>query len=936
MIKHSYFLRYLFLKMLLVSISQVNAAQEQKFPVAIGAHSFYAPIGKFFVAANQAVAGNNYSIAVATRSNTRFMPLSPEKVILNNKWDQDNPLFGKAIKLLAPMIHKALVVSQDDPTRIYVVDDAFSTHNVAVFASDTIADPNGNPITDIKAITGHPAQLLEEPENLFVQTSAFVAASNKEGSYDIAVLLLTPKEIEENKTIQKQFHWTIFNAQTGDLNGNRAVCLGKDNDAVKINNKITQMYETIDMHFDADLKRLYIALSVQAGCEDNDGARAIVCGAVVNGKLEFIPIAPNSAFNFNNKIVGGLGANAKISINKVRTMQTRSHLRYLVVVGGNVTSSDDTKQQVYALPLVDNENSTSHGTLAKISSKPIDVFLDSVPSAFESRNFLESAQVPEDLYTYNNLAACVGNDSKLPGSITDIQVSGDSIFVSVDQKGNGQQPGIFYSQALFDSSGRICQWTKWQRASGLVQGISGFALDAAVASFWVLPSSGESVMTTMWSSGKSQLEKYIEAEFDKKLGGVHSLQDFPFFNQGLSANLGSRISLIVFAGTNKLILMQSGSDNGGFFGPNELPEDLSKVTFSSSDGTLTGLNNADVSIISISGGDLKQIGTIESVEIVTDGKFAWLLVGGTGGLAVLANADGSGWDAKEGLGSNFSGLYESMAFKKIGSYRNIRKLISHGEALYILTPFRLYKAKLSESSIRFNKIQSVTLAKSEMNELRKVGFFSDMLISGPLALLATSNGLFRSGNGIDISKISKTNPRSKINWTPVPLPESAGSFKNMGPVSRLFAISTTGLAKDVIFNGNIYVLNAYTGYHQAQLYRLTLSPGTEIDPQVNNETVKLIPDMFINGKLSFFVNFGEYRNYIATDGAIISSSRSAYIDQSPFLEFAPIELKSGKRFGTRNSLQFAQKDFHSIGQLIRNSASGAWMLPGDFGLRANE
>jgi hypothetical protein len=270
-----------------------------------------------------------------------------------------------------------------------------------------------------------------------------------------------------------------------------------------------------------------------------------------------------------------------------------------------------------------------------------------------------------------------------------------------------------------------------------------------------------------------------------------------------------------------------------------------------------------------------------------------------------------------------------MKFKKIASYKNIRKIVNNGKSVYILTPTILSRLTLSPEAIRTGTVQAVVLARAQHGLLTSVGSFSDTLIAGPLALLATSNGLKRSGNGIDVRQVDQASMR----WTDVYLPESIGSLTTQGPVTRLFAVSPTGREAEVHQGGNVYALNAYVGTSQAQVYRLWIQSLTE----VTDDSVKLLPDYFVKDSKAFFVDLGDYRNYIATDGALMAASRSAYGDTQSLLELLPPRLKSGLRFGARGSLhiKFLDKEIHSrsIGQLIRDSASGVWIVPGDFGIR---
>ena len=130
----------------------------------------------------------------------------------------------------------------------------------------------------------------------------------------------------------------------------------------------------------------------------------------------------------------------------------------------------------------------------------------------------------------------------------------------------------------------------------------------------------------------------------------------------------------------------------------------------------------------------------------------------------------------------------------------------------------------------------------------------------------------------------------------------------------------------------MYILNGYVGLSQALIYRsvIKLEGG-----QVTDTSVQLFPDLILRGKNTFFANVADYRNFVATDGSFIAVSRSSFGGKAPLLElFSPI-LKSGEAANVRANFPFLLLSLQeqTIGQLVRNSASGAFMVPGDFGLR---
>lgn len=966
--KHKYFFSLIFSCFVSYGAQQIvgdKHEDEEGFSFPIGTSSFYMPEGRFFIGAAEAKENNEFAIAAADRARSTFFPLAPKMVTLNGVSGILNPLYGAAITHAVMLGMRPLFVKKGS-SAIYVVDHFSHENNIKnpieVIASDPIANAKGYKHAPILGVTTSAPSLQEHLDGGYkAELAAFVALANASGTFDgngsgIA-LLFFKSQTQDNAT---EFFWDILDARTGDsqfkllelneqpkqlykklsmpnddikkkkplrersLKGNYAVPIGITTAALKINSDLSGIDPIVDMFYDRDLGRLYVALSVYAGENAHDGARAIMVGQVVQGKLLFTPIVPDSAFEQDDALIGGCGSRAHIAIHKVRTMQTKTYLRYLVVVGGN-SSKVATRRSVYALPLVENSASSDHGKLADVTAHPITLFLDRAPFSFQTRLFAKAAKAPQELYTVSSPQAQVGGSVELPGDISDIHISSDAIFVSTEEN-DEIAAGIFHSQALFDGEGRIVGWTNWKRVAGAAQKTRGFAYDSYTGEFWSIIHNARNVIRTQWSQGLLPIEQYIAEEFKKEDGGVQGLFDFPYTTQGFASYRGSRLSLLAYTGFNKVLLLQSGCDTKYGFAPLSFHKETIR---SLEKGTLAGFVEGSTGL-ALSGGALQDISPITTVTVVVDESYGWFVIGGSQGLAILTHTDGSGWDAQQGLQSGFKGLSSAMIIKKIGAYKNIRKIVSVGNSLYILTPTTLDRIIISAQIISSDNIEAVTLARTTRELLTSVSSFSDIIISGPLVLLATSEGLLRSGNNVDIRTVSK---ESDVHWTKVPLNETVGSLTCEGPISRLYAISATGYEQDVAQGGNVYVLNAYVGTSQAQVYRLWI----QVQSQVTDSTITLFPDYFVKDTKTFFVDLGEYRNFIATDGALMTASRSAYGDKIGLLELLPSHLKSGHRFGARGSIsvKFLSKDKRAccVGQMLRDSASGAWLLPGDFGIR---
>ncbi len=905
------------------------------FPFNVSLVGEYIPEGRVFVSSREAITDNSFAIASAHRNTVCFRGLTPPTVLLDGELNVSNPLNGAAITKASLLGALPVVVIKDNPSSIFLVDDRDT--EIAVYGAYGIRDAHEKKTTSILALTTNATEVFD-PLNSMSHRTVFAAVSNKQGRFDgdgsgIAVLVFKKFESKKNKSFSA---WDSIDAATGvsqfsdegtlQDTGNKAFPFGKTTPQVFITNPVKTVESAVDMHFDRDLGILYIAVQVEASTGPTDGARALVLASCRNGKLQLQSIAPETAFADNTALVGGRGSGASISVYKVKTMQTRTYLRYLIGVGGNGNGTD-LKRQVFALPIVDNLASSSHGALAKVTSSPVSLFSAGNPGRFLTRVFSEPAENPEDLYTSADVQARVGGAVRLPGAITDISVSAEAVFVSVEQADEELQPGIFYSQPLFDVEGRISAWANWQRVGGTSDPITAFVYDPYKATFTYIPvlkkGTTQTVLRTAFSEGKSFLESFISTEFPQQLGGVQSLFDFPYTSKSFSPIPGKRIAVQAYCGYKKLVLIQTGKDSSNLFGP--VQRDV--TVYTSTNGTLDQLSRDTA--LSLSGGVLDDLGPLSSCTVLTDGTFGWFIVGGAGGCAILADEQGRGWDASKGLEDQFKGLTAQMKWQKISESHHVRKLVASDNFLFILTDTRLLRLELSADTIKHKNFHEVTVAVCGSPDRKDARSFSDVIVSGPLALLATSSGILRSGDYVDIRTVSKD---TDVSWISVALPESVGSLNSRGPVNRFFATSPTGDERDVTQGGTLWALNAYVGLNQALLYRfvVTLDQGS-----VTPTTLQLFPDYFFNTRKTFFVNGGEYRNYLVTDGAFIALSRSAFTGRSPLLEILPPLIKSGEAQGARNRypLLVVQDRAFSIGKLVRNSASGAWMATGDFGVR---
>jgi len=700
-------------------------------------------------------------------------------------------------------------------------------------------------------------------------------------------------------------------------------------DSLKIDGNLVNIDNIIDVHYSNRLQRLYVALKVQGGLNVTDGARAVAVGRLVNQKLTFAKIAPDNVFTDADKIVGGTGASTQVSIHNVRTMQTSTALDYLIVVGGN-GAPDDTQQMVFALPLVNTllttTNEETQGTLANVNIDPEDVFTNNNedpcqmnPQVFWGRVFPSPATEPDQVYMNTDVQAVVGGGPLPFGPITDINVSNDAVFVSVADAINDEKPGLFYSQALFEDTGIIAAWTPWQRVAGTTDKAFGLSYERELGSFsWLTGATNQAIKTvkrTQWGMGAEQglanLVTVIAGLLPQECAGVQGFFNLPCNTPGLFD-----ISLFIATGLQQVVLIESGQvNNNGVLCPNggNFQTDLQQFT----DGQITqNFPVGNVRVVSISGGALAEIGPIIAAAIgVNDTQQGYLFVGGACGLAVLAQENGNGWLTVTGLGKNFDGLVDGMRFITLDEYCFVRKLIFDEGFLYVLTDTRLDRINVAASDFSTGMLSVVTVATLADIMRSEDGTLLDLVVSEKFAVLAASTGLFRVGDDANIQTAANS---VEVDWMQVVIPEGISVVQFLQSIAS--TVIPNGLAKNEV--GNLYINDAYRGLDVSQLNRYRVESVVNIP--VSDCTIEPLPDIHIKDILTAFRLFSGFRGMAVYDGTDLFSSRDR-VQTSPPVVFnrnilLPVDIATAS----------------TVSSIVRSSASGAWLVSGDFGLRVNE
>jgi len=480
----------------------------------------------------------------------------------------------------------------------------------------------------------------------------------------------------------------------------------------------------------------------------------------------------------------------------------------------------------------------------------------------------------------------------LPGELIEqLTAQGDAVYITIKTPfGAGSTPGMFKSQALFDAQGRIMSWSPWQRVAGtddqMLFAIKNRFTDATM---YVSGANSNTVQQTLWNNN-SDLESFITAinsAMPLYNGGVQGL--FPISNQtsGLSD-----FTLAVATGNQAVVIAQTGSLDGN-----------NNVIIDSPQNTIT--INDDLGL---------SIGSVVAATFATNFGDNWFFMGGSNGLSVLSN-DTTGIGFAGSLTSLVSLIAPGMSCKTLGNFKYIKKLISVGGFLYVLTPTALYQIDLIASKFTLNNPAALNpQIVVSASTIDLTASFLDMLIDNNLILLGTTTGLY------------SLNVSGGLPVTPVAIPIPGG----LPAVSRLNSISNSSNFDQGFYDSsNLYVLTINYAVQQARLNRFTITNGV----------IAPIQDQLLPGQDGPLLIFDYMANNIFIDGSLgfATSYRIGVIP--PFIKYLQFTLQAGKS-STQTLLQTSTSDLsiaaviNSLGltAVARDYASGCLMLAADFGL----
>lgn len=889
-----------------------STTQTTSFP--IGTHVFDifgGPLEQptMYIGAGTALADNQYAVARVNTTNNSLQPLAPAFINLNNSAGQANPLCGAQIDFLKLNNDKPIVIKNGDK-KVYKYTNVMVTPTLA-YCTDPVADTTGAVTNQILALEAASSGLSQT----FVACTPAASGSlfGQAGSGIALFEYITGANITPSYVFQ---------------NNKQASALDNSSTSIKIGSDVV-LANAVDMFWCTDFNRLYVAVQAQAGSNPGDGARSIVVGKIENvagqsySTINFMPFLPETAVAGNNQIIATGTAGATVTATKIKIMRTSTLLWYLIVVGGNDTAAN-TGNQVYALPLVNGDNANL-GQLASINQTPTNTY-NNKQNLFKNRSLDTPATAPADVPTNTTPGALVGG-GPLPLNadevITDLFASGDSVYASIGTTTNPNATGLFFSQAILDENGFIANWTTWQRAGGATVAMYGAAINSGDGSIWYLTGTNaanvNTINKTVWGTGSKDgllggtttnagvgLVANLSALFPASNGGLFNLINIPSNYPGLND-----ISLLIATGSQQIALINPGAAVAG---------DFSAGLFTS-DNDFIPTTTGNPTIMAIKGNVLTDLGPITTAHLATNNAGeTWLVVGGANGVAVLQDS-GYGWSPAI---TSLNDLSPSLNFGLLSDYKFVQKIASDDHYLYILTQTKLDRIALNTTNLNPTNIPTIQTIATYQDLVGAVSTdtFYDVTVSGNLALLATSTGLYRVSNGTSIQD-------STVSWSQVTVPEQITV-----PCTKLITISPNGLDSGLINGGNLYILNSYRGLQQATLNRFYVKNDS------GNITIEPLPDLYVKNMLSYFLNFGAFKDNFFTNGTLLINSLSKDAEQLTYAHIMSPNLASGssivqvKKYYDINLADLKQANF--ISNILSNSASGALLISGEFGIRVNE
>lgn len=539
------------------------------------------------------------------------------------------------------------------------------------------------------------------------------------------------------------------------------------------------------LYWDDALEKLYVGIDGLEAFSTNTAVSLLVgdiCSATGQLKLNSV-IGTADQADSNNVTRGyssiiAMGASATTTadlyVRNINVMHTSTGKPYIIINGGGDMRANNpahfSKLTVYALPIVYGSASQEEdrGHIASKNNFNVRADATTMPYVSSAQSWDHTGTDTQAIVGYqtsylaHDAVGTYAHATTQPwNGIQNMQVTGDTVYVSMagingnpsNNNAYGEDAGIFSSTALFDETGKIYDWTPWERAAntwsplGLDnrQSVTLFGIDEQSGNAWFLKNNGATAVASQWSKGdngnfraaNTNLASLLDPEFaNNGIWGIFNFDaETPGFRTSARGDSTKTIpqmaydqfSMMIVTGNGRVALVETMSagdvsSTSTTYGPTKSYDSTNTFTFDER---------------TISGKALINLGPITCAEVsrsTAATNNGWVFVGGEGGLAVLRNTAsshaGEGWQTapthralgKLNLNSGkFPGNGSTFQFAQIlmdstntvtlsvdpaptldatvtntgYGLKYIRKLIADGKFLYILTKNTLLRLDIS-------------------------------------------------------------------------------------------------------------------------------------------------------------------------------------------------------------------------------------------------
>lgn len=660
-----------------------------------------------------------------------------------------------------------------------------------------------------------------------------------------------------------------------------------------------------------NFSQMYVGLDVTANTQaDSVAVAAFVATANVATEstlatMTFSPLLYDSVVPKTFQTPISTTAGNEVMVANMTTQLTSTGLSYIIA-----SRYDGVDQQsVYAMPMVTmGTDTTQNGMIADFSliaqtfvmigsEYRVQGFSQALIDATEI-NIAGSADVVARLQVGNGPVPLVAGQL-----IEQVVAQGDAVYITIQQAfATGNSPGMFKSQALFDAQGRIMTWSPWQRVAGTDDQML-FAIKDRItdATMYVGGATSNSIQQTVWSNS-ADLQAFISkinGFLPSSIGGVQGIFPYSSSTQGFTALPDSQVSMLIATGNNNVVVAQTG----------QLVDDTFQILTQTNDTSI--LLSADTGL---------TIGSVVTTAFGTDSTAEnnWLFMAGDGGLAVLSQADGSGFDTLPNDGAASFLIADGQTCKTIGNFSFVKKIVFNGSYLYVMTQNAVYQ--FSPLASQFTATSPADLQAVQVilaTQLAPNAYCTDMLVDNELILLGTTAGLY------------SINTQSGIPGTITPITIPGG----LSTVSRLQTISNSMNVNELFYTAsNLYVLSIDFSVQQARLNRFTITDG-QVTP---------IQDQLVQGVNGPLLLFDYMNNNIFIDGSLGFTTSYRIGSLPPAALYMEYSLQAGRsssqtllRSNCANLSIAAIVKSLGLSAIAREYASGCLMLAADFGLLAD-